>query len=98
MGSERMSEEFKSIMESSGMALWSAYCDKKMELEDANDRIFALETALRNLLTLVDKCRMIERGVGGMTIDAQIARSVYLNVPAYPFEKAREVLERISHE
>ena len=24
--------------------LWKAYCDKKMELEDAQDRIEALET------------------------------------------------------
>lgn len=93
-----MSEEFKSIMESSGMALWSAYLDKKMELEDAEDRIELLETALRKLLTLVDACKMVEKGAGAMAIDAQIRRSVYLNVPAYPFEEAREALERISHE
>lgn len=42
-----MSDELKDIMESSGMALWSAYLDKKMELEDANDRIEMLENALR---------------------------------------------------
>jgi hypothetical protein len=96
-----MSEEFESIMESSaGMALWGAYCEIKTELEDANDRIFALETALRKLLTLVDTCKMVEKGAGGMTIDAQFRRSAYLNVPAYPFEEARGVLRRlrISHE
>jgi len=27
--------------------LWKAYCDKKMELEDAQDRIEALETLLQ---------------------------------------------------
>ena len=90
--------ELNSIMESSSMALWSAYLDKKMELEDAEDRIELLETALRKLLTLVDTCKMVEKGAGGMSIDAQIRRSVYLNVPAYPFEEAREALERISHD
>lgn len=88
------SEEIKrKELESSGLALWSAYCDKKMELEDAEERIEALEDALRKLLSLVDSCKMIEKGAGGMTIDAQIRRSVYLNVPAYPFEEARNVLE-----
>lgn len=36
-------------LESSGMALWSAYCDKKMELEDAEDRIEHLEAALHRI-------------------------------------------------
>lgn len=80
------------------LVIWRAYCDKKMELEDANDRIFALETTLRKLLELVGSCKMVEKGTGGMTIDAQIRRSVYLNVPAYPFEEAREVLKRISND
>ena len=31
----------------SAAALWVAYCDKKMELEDAQDRIEKLEKALR---------------------------------------------------
>lgn len=88
-----MSDELKDIMESAGMALWSAYLDKKMELEDAEDRIELLETALRKLLTLVDTCKVVETGAGGMSIDAQIRRSVYLNVPAYPFEEAREALD-----
>ena len=29
------------------LAIWQAYCDKKMELEDAQDRIEALEAALQ---------------------------------------------------
>lgn len=32
------------------LAMWSSYCDMKMSLEDANDRIFALENALSLLL------------------------------------------------
>ena len=31
------------------LALWSAYCDKKMELESANERIEQLEAALREI-------------------------------------------------
>lgn len=37
---------FEKIMENSTLSLWSAYLDKKMELEDANDRIEVLERAL----------------------------------------------------
>ena len=37
-------------VESSGMALWSAYCDKKMELEDAQERIEKLEAALQEIV------------------------------------------------
>lgn len=42
-----MSDIERKALESSGLALWSAYCDKKMELEDAQDRIEALEKTLR---------------------------------------------------
>ena len=44
----------RQALESSGLALWSAYCDKKMELEDALDRIEALEAALRKIAWLED--------------------------------------------
>lgn len=44
------SEEIKrKALESSGRALWSAYCDKKMALEDAEERIEALEAALHRI-------------------------------------------------
>lgn len=49
------SEETKQkALESSGMALWSAYCDKKMALEEAEDRIVELEQVLRRALELHD--------------------------------------------
>ena len=44
----------RQALESSGLALWSAYCDKKMDLEDALDRIEALEDALRLMLEADD--------------------------------------------
>lgn len=33
----------------SAAALWTAYCDKKMELEEAQDRIKKLESVLHNI-------------------------------------------------
>ena len=50
-----MSDELKDIMESAGMALWSAYLDKKMELEDAEDRIELLEKVIKNILSQIDQ-------------------------------------------
>jgi hypothetical protein len=34
-------------------------------------------------------------GAGGMTIDAQIRRSVYNKVPAWPIEEARTLLAEL---
>ena len=50
------SEEIKrKALESSGIALWSAYCDKKMELEDAEDRIELLERVLTEIISQIDQ-------------------------------------------
>jgi len=51
-----------------------------------------LREALQSVLNACDKGRMVERGVGGMTIDAQISRSFYYGVPAWPIEEARAAL------
>jgi hypothetical protein len=40
------------LVNQSQLALWLAYCDKKMELEAANDRIEQLEAALREIAEL----------------------------------------------
>jgi hypothetical protein len=58
-------------------------------LETRNERLVA---ALQSVLDACDKGRMLERGAGGMTIDAQISRSFYYGVPAWPIEEARDVL------
>jgi hypothetical protein len=89
---------YEAVNDYDSLVIWYAYCDRKMELEDAQDRIEVLEAALRKLLELVESCKMVEKGAGGMTIDAQMRRSVYLSVPAYLFEEAREVLEKTSHD
>jgi hypothetical protein len=51
-----------------------------------------LREALQSVLNACDKGRMVERGVGGMTIAAQISRSFYYGVPAWPIEEARAAL------
>lgn len=35
--------------------LWKAYCDKKMELEDAEDYISELESALRAIIAVAKR-------------------------------------------
>jgi FtsZ-binding cell division protein ZapB len=73
-----------------GMARDAAY----EERDSLQARVAELETGLHSLLDAADKGRMVERGVGGMTIEAQIKRSVYNGVPAWSFEEARALLER----
>jgi hypothetical protein len=51
-----------------------------------------LRAALQSVLNACDQGRMLERGAGGMTIDAQISRSFYYGVPAWPIEEARAAL------
>jgi hypothetical protein len=59
------------------------------ELRADNER---LRTALKSVLDACDAGYMVERGAGGMTVEAQMRRSVYLNVPALPIEEARAAL------
>jgi len=52
-----------------------------------------LKGLLKSVLDACDQGRMVERGAGGMTIEAQIRRSVINGVPAWPIEEARATLE-----
>jgi hypothetical protein len=45
------------------------------------------------VLDACDAGYRVERGAGGMTVEAQMRRSVYVNVPALPIEEARAALE-----
>ena len=65
-----------------------------MDEEYYKARVEALEAQLRNLLDLVDQCKTMELGSGGMSLDSQAGRTVYLRVPMLPFENARAVLEK----
>lgn len=51
-----------------------------------------LRKGLQTALAACDQGRRVERGPGGMTIEAQIRRSVINGVPAWPIEEAREAL------
>ncbi len=51
--------------------------------------------ALRLVTDACDEGQMVSLGAGGMTIDAQIRRSVYNKVPAWPIEEARTVLAEL---
>ena len=63
------------------------------KLEELYSENARLRAAIEALLVAADNCKIIEVGAGGMSIDAQIARSFYLRVPVWPFEDARAVLE-----
>ena len=61
-------------------------------------KYYATETAklregLVNLIDKLDGCKRFERGSGGMTIDAQIWRTVLIDVRAAWVEEARALLE-----
>lgn len=67
------------------------YAERIKELRDANAELLA---SLASVLQACDEGRMVERGAGGMTIDAQIRRSVINGVPAWPIEEARALLDK----
>ena len=54
-----------------------------------------MREALEKLILACDSGRRFERGVGGMTIEAQIRRTVINGVPAWAVEEARETLYAI---
>ena len=65
------------------------FCAEAVALKAENEK---LRAALQSVLNACDQGRMLERGAGGMTIDAQISRSFYYGVPAWPIEEARAAL------
>ena len=67
------------------------YAERTKELRDENAELLA---SLASVLQACDEGRMVERGAGGMTIDAQIRRSVINGVPAWPIEEARALLDK----
>lgn len=64
-------------------------------------RIAELEGALRSVIDACDSGRMAVapgKGIGGMTIEANIRGSVINFVPAWPVEEARAALEGTRNE
>ena len=62
------------------------------ELDTARAENARLRAALNTLLEITDKCKTMQIGAGGMSIEAQAYRTVYLRVPIWPFEEARAAL------
>ncbi len=63
--------------------------------EAAEAKLAKAIDALRLVTDACDEGKMVSLGAGGMTIDAQIRRSVYNQVPAWPIEEARSVLAEL---
>lgn len=61
------------------------------------DKLTKAVDALRLVTDACDEDKMVSLGSGGMTIDAQIRRSVYNQVPAWPIEEARVVLAELEN-
>lgn len=62
---------------------------------------YKLAMAVDALQLVIDACdegKLVSLGAGGMTIDAQIRRSVYNQVPAWPIEEARTTLAELKGE
>lgn len=59
------SDWIKQANEMAALSLWHSYCDKKMELEDANDRIEQLTSGPGGIMemkqTIADKEKRIEQ-------------------------------------
>jgi hypothetical protein len=69
--------------------------DLLRKLEAAEAKLARAVEALRLVTDACDEGQMASMGAGGMTIDAQIRRSVYNKVPAWPIEEARVVLDEL---
>jgi hypothetical protein len=64
----------------------------------ADRRLATCTEALGTLVARLDSCRTVERGAGGMSIDAQVARTVLIDVRLIWVEEARAALSEASHE
>jgi hypothetical protein len=75
------------------MALALGAAENAAELAEA--KLSKAVDALRLVTDACDEGKMVSLGAGGMTIDAQIRRCVYNQVPAWPIEEARAVLAEL---
>lgn len=83
-------DRLKEIVDGTGLAT-AAIAAERDRLAKANAELLA---SLASVLQACDEGRMVARGAGGMTIDAQIRRSVINGVPAWPIEEARALLDK----
>ncbi len=71
------------------------YCALMEKYDVLQTKLAKAVDALRLVTDACDEGTMVLLGTSGMTIDAQIRRSVYNKVPAWPIEEARVVLEEL---
>ena len=97
------------LLESAAMFRTRAEDEDPDDFSEANARLIAaaptlalaLAEAMEALRAVLDACDQGQmtvapgRGIGGMTIEANIKGSVYSWVPAWPIECARATLDRI---
>ena len=81
----------RTMDEISKMPLDPADAQRVIAAKDAE--IARLREGVRDLIGKLDGCKRFERGSGGMTIDAQIWRTVLIDVRAAWVEEARALLE-----
>ena len=82
---------------SNAQAAHDYQCEAECKLEAAEAKLAKAIDALRLVTDACDEGQMVSLGTSGMTIDAQIRRSVYNKVPAWPIEEARVVLEELDN-
>lgn len=67
----------------------------RARIKELNVEIVRLREALEKVISACDAGRLVSRGAGGMTIEAQIRNSVYNGVPAWSIEEARAILSTL---
>lgn len=68
------------------------------ELKLVEAKLTKAVDALQLVTDACDEGKLVSLGAGGMTIDAQIRRSVYNQVPAWLIEEARATLAELKGE
>ena len=76
------------------VAYISGAADARDTIKALRARLAMIEAAADDVLKAADSCHMHEKGVGGMTIDAQIDRTVLLGMRLRPIENLRSALEK----
>jgi hypothetical protein len=61
------------------------------------EKIVYLIGLLARVLEAIDKGTRIERGVGGMSVESQMMRTVINNVPAWPIEEVRVAMYEVAY-
>lgn len=85
MMTDNGSDWIKQASESAALSFWHSYCEKKMELEDANDRIEQLTSGPGGIMemkqTIADKENYIFRLESALRLAKEMIIANGLNIP-----------------